>query len=218
MADFDAGTTAQAGMSGAAAGSVAGPWGAVIGAGVGIGVSLLGQSKSAEAAKQSTEAQKAMIALEQKIEAQKRQAMELDANRKQIENTRNIQRARALALTNATSQGAGQGSGLQGGYGQIAGQGAWNSLGIAQNLQIGRNIFDVNAQISQQKIAMANAGLLSQQGAAYTSTGNQILSASGSIGKVFSGFGNEPNAKPTNVGSATSTEGTDWNSGTSYAY
>jgi hypothetical protein len=53
----------------------------------------------------------------------------------------------------ATGAGAQFGSGLQGAYGQISGQSGVNLLGIRQNLELGRNIFDINAGISQQQIA-----------------------------------------------------------------
>lgn len=176
-------------VSGAAAGASFGPWGAVIGAGVGIGLSLFGASESSEAAQKQTAAQKQMIMLEQNVEAQRRQAMELDARAKQMKLLRNAQKARALALTTATAQGAGQGSGLQGGYGQISGDVGTSLLNVSQNLDIGRNIFGLNAQISQQKISMAEAGLQAQEGSAYSSLGSNILGSVGTIGKLSSGFG-----------------------------
>lgn len=185
MAEMDYGSVGAGAASGAAAGTMIMPgWGTAIGAVVGAGLSIYGASKQQESSKAYNEAQKKQIELEQKVEAQKRQAMELDARRKSLENIRQIQRMRALALTNATSQGAAQGSGLQGGYGQISGQGGWNALGINQNLQIGENIFDINAQISQQKIAMANAGMLQQQGAAFSSAGSSVMGAAGTLGKL----------------------------------
>jgi len=41
-----------------------------------------------------------------------------------------MQRARSLALSTATNQGAQFGTGLQGGYGQISGESGTNMLGI----------------------------------------------------------------------------------------
>jgi hypothetical protein len=185
----DSSSVATGAIAGASAGAAFGPWGAVIGAGVGIGISLWGMSESSEAAQRQTEAQKQMIVLEQRVEAQRRQAMELDARSKQMRLLRNAQKARSLALTTATAQGAGQGSGLQGGYGQISGDVNSSLLNVNQNLDIGRNIFGLNAQISQQKISMAEAGLQAQEGAAYSSLGSSILNSSGTIGKLSSGFG-----------------------------
>jgi hypothetical protein len=97
-----------------------------------------------------------IVGYEQQIEGQRMQAMNLDARRRSLEVLRNQQRARAVALTNANAQGAARGSGLQGGYGQIAGQTGVNMLGISQNLQIGQNIFGLNNQITGQKQAYSD--------------------------------------------------------------
>lgn len=114
------------------------------------------------AASQSVAASNASLALststvqaQQKIEAQRRSAMELDARRNQLEIVRNQQRARALGLSNAQHSGTKGNSGLQGAYGQFSGQTGVNLLGVQQNLQIGQNIFDQNANISNNNIAMA---------------------------------------------------------------
>lgn len=114
------------------------------------------------AADQSVAASQASLAINQgivgaqkNIEAQKRQAMEVDARRQQLEIIRGQQRARALGLTNATAQGAGKGSGLQGGYGQISGQSGVNLLGVQQALQTGENIFGSNAAITDYNSQMA---------------------------------------------------------------
>lgn len=84
-------------------------------------------------------------------EGLRKQAMELDAKRQQTEIIRNQQRARALALTTATAQGAQRGTGLQGGYAQISGQSNVNALGIDQQLSLGRNMFNLNAQLAGQR-------------------------------------------------------------------
>ncbi len=97
-----------------------------------------------------------LVGQQKNIEATKRQAMEVDARRQQLEIIRNQQRGRALGLTAATSQGASKGSGLQGGYGQISGQSGTNLLGVQQNLQSGRNIFDSNANITDLNSQMAD--------------------------------------------------------------
>lgn len=119
------------------------------------------QVTGAQAQNQAT---KEIAGLEQGVEAQRFQAMELDARRQTMDAIRNNQRARALGLTSATQQGAQFGSGLQGGYGQISGQTNTNLLGIGQNLEIGRNIFGLNSQITQQKLAYAAGGDIINQG------------------------------------------------------
>lgn len=183
-------------LSGAAAGTAIMPgWGTAIGAVAGGAIAYFGASESADAAGKATAANKQIVEYERQIEAQRRNAMELDYRRKSMQLMRNAQKARALALTNATSQGAGQGSGLQGGYGQIAGDTGTNALGLSQNVQIGRNIFDLNYQISGQKLALAEAGVQSQEGAAISSAGTSIMSSAGTIGKLSSGWG-----KPASTG------------------
>lgn len=156
----------------------------------GAAVSVIGGAKSASASSDYNQANKASIALQQKVEAQRQQAMELDARRKEMEIIRTQQRARSLALTNSTAQGASLGSGLQGGYGQISGQSGVNTLGIQQNLGIGRNIFGLNEQISQQKIAMSDANQQMQLGQGLTSFGGSLMGSAQSAGKIFSGYGN----------------------------
>lgn len=116
-------------------------------------VNLLSSQQSVDASNKSYGINQGIIQNEQLVEGQKAQAMELDARRQQLEVIRNQQRGRALALTNATAQGASKGSGLQGGYGQVSGQSGVNALGIQQNLEIGRNIFGLNTGISNSRIA-----------------------------------------------------------------
>lgn len=160
-----------------------------------LGVSSLalqasGAFASFSGASKKAEAQKAQIGLEQKAEEQRRQYMELDAHRKEMEIIRTQQRARSLALTNSTAQGASLGSGLQGGYGQISGQSGVNMLGVQQNLGIGRNIFDINAQISQQKIFQAQGGSEAATGAGLSSLGGSIWGAQGPLNQFFKGYSN----------------------------
>lgn len=127
-----------------------------------------------------TQEQVKQIGYEQDLENNRRQFMEMDARRRQLENLRNFQRARATALENATTQGASYGSGLQGGYSQIRGESEWNALGVNQQLYLGRNAFDINALLSQSKIAQAYASLTMQQGQLKVEEGKQqVARASG---------------------------------------
>jgi len=113
-------------------------------------------AQSVTAAGASRDINQGIVAQQKNIEATKRQAMEVDARRQQLEIIRNQQRGRALGLTTATSQGASKGSGLQGGYGQISGQTGVNLLGVQQNLQAGRQVFDANAAITNLNSDMAD--------------------------------------------------------------
>jgi len=154
---------------------------------VGAGLSIAGFIGGSDVAEKQAAEQKAIAADQLKLEAQKKQAMELDANRRQLEVFRNLQRARSLGLVNATAQGAGSSSGLHGGYGQAAGEANTNMLGINQALQIGRTMFDINADMSQHKMALADLGADASFYSGLGSLGNSLMGASGSIGKLASG-------------------------------
>lgn len=136
---------------------------------------LTAAQQSEAAALQSQQINREIVGYERQAEAQRRQAMEMDARRRQTEIIRNQQRARSLGLAAATSQGASRGTGLQGGYGQISGQTGTDILGVQQNLQIGRNIFDINANITNQRLAASDLETLyAQQRAALTTARSQM--------------------------------------------
>lgn len=123
----------------------------------GTAISAVGTKKQASARKDMTNAS---IQAENARERQ----MNLEADRSQRENFRKAQVARATALTNTTAQGASYGSALPGAEGQIAGREGMNALAIAQNRDIGADIFSANrdyAKASSQAStwgAVANAG------------------------------------------------------------
>lgn len=154
---------------------------------IAIAATAAGGVTSYSAAKKSASANQDIARQEQANEALRRQAMELDARRKQMEVLRNQQRARALALSSATNQGANLGSGIEGGYGQIQGQAGTNQLGIQQGLDIGRQTFGNNAQISQDRINLASFGSEAAMGAGFSSFGNSMLSAYGPAKNLFGG-------------------------------
>lgn len=143
----------------------------------GAGLSFFGARKQAEASKETSR-------LELQAEAKRQQAMELDSRRKQMEILRTQQRARSVALTTATSQGAAGGSALAGAYGQVSGGTGVNLLGVTENLQIGRDLFGINSQISQQKMRLADAGVYSSAGAGLSSLGKDLLGSLDSANRV----------------------------------
>lgn len=120
-----------------------------------VGLSLYGGIASSEAAQKVSQNQQNIIGYEEQQDKVRQEAMHVQAQRSQMEVLRNAQRMRSLALNNATGQGAQFGSGLQGGYGQVAGMAGNNMLAINQNVQSGDQMFALNAQINQQKIQMA---------------------------------------------------------------
>lgn len=166
----------------------------------GTGLSIFGASKQAAAQKQ-------IALLEQSADAQRRKAMEVAARRQEIENGRNVQRARSMGLATATAQGGEFGSGLQGGQAQAAGQGNWNQLGIQQSLQTGETLFDINGQISQQKIKAGQAATLSSIGSGLTSLGGSMMGSLNAMSRLSGGL---------NVGGTgwqSSGQGTQWGMG-----
>ncbi len=134
----------------------------------GTGTAIYGASQQAKFQAQELEAQK-------KAEAARHQAMELDARRKQLDVIRTQQRARAMAAANATASGSQFGSGLQGGYGQISGQSNTNALGINQSLELGRDIFQANSDITNARIGEAGAASISSIGSAVTGLGKTFM-------------------------------------------
>jgi len=149
-----------------------------IGAGVGLGFSAFGGYESYQGAKAEATASKNIAGLEIQQDAVRRQAMELSAQRQEMQNLRQSQRARSMALSTATNQGGQYGSALGGAYGQISGGSGVNQLGITQALQSGEQMFALNAQIDQQKMAIADAKTQQAEGAGISSFGKSL---SGSI-------------------------------------
>jgi hypothetical protein len=157
---------------------------------VGLGISLFGASQQANNAKHQAAVSMDIAHQEMGINSEKQKAMELNARRQQLETYRNMQRARAQATQAAVNQGASQGSGLQGGLGQIASQGLFNLVGINSALETGRNIAGYNDAISQDKIKMAQLGGEAADAQMITSIGGSIMKVGPTVGPMFSGFGN----------------------------
>lgn len=161
-----------------------------IGAGVlGLGLSIFGGLGQSSAESQKAAAQQQITQYEMQQDTVRRKSMELSAQRQSMEVLRNAQRARSLALNNATSQGAQFGSGLQGGYGQVSGGANWNLSGIDKNLSFGEQMFDLNSQINQQKLAIGDASSSSAQYGAYSKMGSTLMGSFGPIKNLSSNFG-----------------------------
>lgn len=155
----------------------------------GLALAAAGTAGSVYSASQQGDIEGNIAGAQMKIEEQKEQAMKLQAERQRMEVFRNAQRAHSLALTNATQQGAGAGSGLQGGFGQIAGAANSNILGINQNEEIGQNIFGYNQQISQYQMQLASMKGMQAGFQGLTSLGGAMVSGAGIINGAASGFG-----------------------------
>ncbi len=154
---------------------------------IGTGLQIAGGLNAMHAQKEEAEASRGITMLEMQSDRQRRQAMELSAQRSSLEVTRNAQRARAMGTENAVASGSQLGSGLQGGLAQVQGQATTNQLGISQNLQIGRNIFDINASISAARIAESNAKSKEATAQGISSLGSSISKFGGM--NMFGGGG-----------------------------
>lgn len=141
---------------------------AVAGA-VTAGVGAVGQASAARSG----------AAASRRAEMARQRQMQLETMRKQRSIFREQMRARSLALANTTNQGASAegSSALPGGYGQISGETGRQSVALAENANIGAQIFQANADL-------ANA---QSQGAMWQGVGtigNQIFQNSQAIGRI----------------------------------
>lgn len=136
--------------------------GLVLGA-IGLGLQVYGQSQQARAQKQE--------------EALREQQMNLDAMRQRREVVKNAAMARATALANASSQGAQFGSGLQGGYGEIAGQAGQQMQAVNQNQEIGAGIFAANRRYY-------TASVFTDIGSGLYSLGGSMINNAGTYSKL----------------------------------
>lgn len=152
----------------------------------GLALQLYGGISASQKAHQAYGIQTQIAGLEHQANDQRRQAMELSARRQTLELYRTSQRARALAVNNATNQGAsyGNSSGLPGGLAQVVDQTMFNVQGVNQNLEIGRNMFGIDDKISQQKLALSGvqSSMMTDQG--LSTLGGSIAGNSKMLGQV----------------------------------
>ncbi len=149
----------------------------------GLGMQIFGGLGASSKAHEISDVQIGISRDEQQINAQKQQAMELSARRQQLEVMRNSQKAQAQATAAATNQGALFGSGLQGGLAQISGDTGTSELGINQNLEIGRNIFGINQDISNKKMQLSKLGGQEATDQGISSLGGSLIKAGPIIGQ-----------------------------------
>ena len=153
---------------------------------VGLGLSMSGSNQAAKKAQEIAQVEKQIFQVQKEENNVRREAMVMSSRRDQLEQIRNSQRARAMALNTAASQGAQFGSGLQGGYGQISGQIGGNLLNISGNLERGEKMFNFENAISDYRAQESQ--LKGEQAAAQgqASLGSSLFQASGTLGKIGS--------------------------------
>lgn len=157
---------------------------------VGLGMQIFGGLAGAGVAKQQAKVSEDEAVQEQGINNAKQQAMVVQNNRMQLENSRNMQRARANAENASVNQGAQFGSGIQGGLAQVTDQGLFNGLGNNQAVQTGQQINQFNQNISSDKQQLASLGGTAATDAGIASLGGALLKSGPVIGGLAKGFGN----------------------------
>ena len=128
-------------------------------AGIGVAIGAAGAVTQVVGANNAANASK-------KAERLREQQMNLETARQRRAVIRNSLRARAMAITNATAQGAGSGSGLPGGFGQIGQQTGENLTGLNQGQIIGAGVFQANRDsYGAQSLVSFGGGMSSLGGA-----------------------------------------------------
>lgn len=141
--------------------------GLVLGA-VGMGLQVYGQTQQTKALRSA--------------EAARNTQMNLDVLRQRRDVARNAMMARATALASATNQGAQFGSGLQGGYGQIAGRAGNQDLSATQSQQLGQQTFNAHQKYY-------NASVFTDIGSGLYSLGGSMINNAGTISRIGSNWG-----------------------------
>lgn len=176
-------------LAGIGVSAATGNWvGAAIGA-VGLGMQLFGGNAQAEASRKAAEISKDVAHHEQNINDLKAKQMELEGRRSQLQTIRNTQRAQAMGINSAVSQGASKGSGMLGGIWDTENQGMFNLQGINQGLEVGRGINAENKSISEDKYKMADVQGQAATAQGWTSLGGALMKSGGFVGQVSQGFG-----------------------------
>lgn len=148
-------------------------------------IGLIGVAASIGGTVMGVMGQKKAIAAQKRAEELRKKQMELDSARQRREIARRATVARAQAVSDATAQGAGQSSALQGGIAQVTGDRNRGTLAVNQNTDIGRSIFDANMQRFKGESMMATGQGISAFGGMI----GQNQEMFGRVGSYFTGNG-----------------------------
>lgn len=114
---------------------------------------------------------------EKKAEALREAQMNLESRRERRNIVRQAALARASAVTSAQSQGAQDGSGLQGGLSQITSQAGNATVATNQNNQLGSAMFGANRMIS-------SGNTMASIGSGISSLGGSLVQNSEMLGRL----------------------------------
>ncbi len=146
-------------------------------------IAAIGLAIGAAGTAMSVKSQMDQAKAQNKAEAARKKAADLDALRRKRAAIRDMQQQRAVALSNATAQGASEGSGLQGAMAGVTGQGVTNIVGIEQQQQLGSQIFSANRQATK-------AASFGATGEGLQSLGGQLIGNAGTISSIGTSVGN----------------------------
>lgn len=131
----------------------------------------------------SYEGQQAANDAEKQQEADRNTQMNLDASRQRRDIARKAIMSRSDALAAATSGGAQQGSGLQGGYAGIFSQAGMATTAVNQNQQVGQDIFNQAAIKSDAQTTALTGQAISQVGGQFYQNRDML----GRVGSYITG-------------------------------
>jgi hypothetical protein len=127
---------------------------------------------------------------EEQMNQVRRQSMELYADRQRLEVARKTQLTASQGQAIAVNQGAQFGSGFFGGQAQSINEGAWNTVGINQNEDLGEKMFDLTGQLDQQKAQMAALGTQMSSAQSSSATSGAIAGMGSTLIKDLPAIGN----------------------------
>lgn len=155
----------------------------------GLALSSVGVVTQVAGAVMANQAQEKGIEAQQRAEATREHATELDAQRKRREMIRQGIVARSQALAQGSAQGAQFGSALAGAEAGITGQTNYNVLGVNENLGIGHQLFESNRDVLRAKKEEAQAGTIGAIGGGLSSLGGGLMKNIGGINRIGGAFG-----------------------------
>lgn len=129
-----------------------------------------------------------------KQEQLRQDQMNFQSQSQMLQSIRNVQRARAQALSVGANNGALGSSGLEGSFAQITGQGNEQQSTLAYNTKLGNQMFDINKDIvTQQNLSAQRTGQYNQdltQAQSEMDFGKGFMSLGSSLTANATTFGN----------------------------
>lgn len=145
---------------------------------IGLIISSVGLATNVAGTVAASEAKDDAAAASQKAEAARKRQAQLEEQQRRRQLIRQAIIARSTALSGATAQGAGGGSGLAGAESSYASQFATNIGNVNQSAAIRDDIFAANADYAQSSAMASNYGGIAE-------FGGDLFQSSDKLGKLF---------------------------------